>query len=144
MWCADVCVDQRLYVALSVMLLIKVKSNKHAEQRSVKTLRSCISLRMVRSRTRLLHTHELTELLDEVALEVGPLVRMESGWDPVVNDELVLDDFSCSLGYQVLGGDRQRILGKMICDYKYVSNAFRGFKRQKIKAPALTGMWRGR
>jgi len=104
------------------MLLVKVKSTKHAKQRSVKTLRSCITLWMVRSRSRLLHTHELTELLDEIALEVDPLVRVESGWDPVVDAKL--EDFTCSLGCLVLGGDRQRVLGKMICDHKYVSNAF--------------------
>ena len=137
MWCAIVCMDQMLNIALPVMLLVKVKSTKHAEQCPVEALRSSITLRMVRSRTRLLHTHELTELRDEVALEVAPLVRVESGWYPVVNDELIVEDFSCSLGCLVLGGDRQRVLGKMIGDHKYVSNAFRGLKRQEVKTHQL-------
>ena len=58
---------------------------------------------MVRRGVTLTHFCQLAEFADNLAFKVCSLVRMESGWYPIVDYEVVVQSFCYSPGSLVLG-----------------------------------------
>jgi hypothetical protein len=71
---------------------------------------------MIRGASGLLHTSDVTQLLDDVAIKVDSLIAVDSSWKAVFGHEAVVEGFGCCLRRLVLGRYCLRKPGEMIRD----------------------------
>jgi hypothetical protein len=71
---------------------------------------------VVRGGSGLLHTSDIKQLLDDVAIKVSSLITVDSFWKAVFGHEAVVEGFGCCLTCMVFGRYCLRKPGEMIRD----------------------------
>ena len=130
-------------VGLSISFLVVLGRSQQIQQRPVESLNHTIPHRMIGCSAGLLHSCKVAEALDQLRLEVSFLVTMDSGREPIVNEDVLVEKSSSGVCRLVSRWNGLGIARKMVGYHEHIFDAsFRWFNGQVVYANYFHGCGR--